>query len=99
QAMGAVDPGNPSGPIIRIVQPNIPQAEKWRRETRARELQKLIDLSRRDGFDKLTAVVWPETAVPFIVQPGSSGLAVLATAAPRGGYLLTGAARAGADVD
>ncbi|TMJ29905.1 MAG: apolipoprotein N-acyltransferase [Alphaproteobacteria bacterium] len=87
--------GAGSGPIIRIVQPNVPQAEKWRPESRARELQKLIDLSRREGFDRLAAVVWPETAVPFIVQPQSAGLPMLATAAPRGGYLLAGAPRAG----
>jgi apolipoprotein N-acyltransferase len=88
-----------TGPMIRIVQPNVPQAEKWRDENRARELKKLIDLSRRDGFDRLAAVVWPETAVPFIVQPESAGLPVLATAAPRGGYLLAGTARAGAVVN
>ena len=83
---------------MRIVQPNVPQAEKWRPEGRARELQKLIDLSRRDGFDRLAAVIWPETAPPFIVQPGSPGLAMLAAAAPPGGYLLAGAARSGANV-
>ena len=87
-----------SGPIVRIVQPNVPQAEKWRPESRARELQKLIDLSRRDGFGRIAAVVWPETATPFIVQPGSPGLAMLAAAAPPEGYLLAGAARSGADV-
>jgi apolipoprotein N-acyltransferase len=88
-----------AGPIIRIVQPNVPQAEKWRPESRARELQKLVDLSRREGFDRLAAVVWPETAVPFVVQPESPGLPLLAAAAPRGGYLLAGAARAGADIN
>jgi len=86
-----------TGPMIRIVQPNVPQAEKWRDENRAREMKKLIDLSRRGGFDRLAAVVWPETAVPFILQPGSPGLAMLAVAAPRGGYLIAGTARAGAD--
>ncbi len=98
QVMPPVDPGR-SGPVIRIVQPNVPQAEKWRPETRAQELQKLIDLSRQDGFDKVTAVVWPETAVPFVVQPGSPGLAMLAAAAPPGGLLLAGGARAGANVN
>ncbi|HSI01356.1 MAG TPA: apolipoprotein N-acyltransferase [Reyranella sp.] len=98
QAMGPADSAV-AGPLVRIVQPNVPQAEKWRRETSARQLQKLIDLSRRDGFDKVAAVVWPETAAPFIVQPDSSGLAMLATAVPPGGVLLTGAARAGADVN
>jgi len=96
QVMGPVD-STTTGPLIRIVQPNVPQAEKWRPETRAAELKKLIDLSRRDGFDRLTAVVWPETAAPFMIQPDSPGLGMLAVAAPRGGYLLAGAARTGAD--
>ena len=94
--MAPID-ANATGPIIRIVQPNIPQGEKWRDDSRAAELKKLLDLSRRDGFDKLAAVVWPETATPFIVQPNSRGLAMLAVAAPPGGYLLAGAARAGED--
>ena len=97
QVMGPVDQST-GGPLIRIVQPNVPQAEKWRPETRPAELQKLVDLSRRDGFDKLAAVVWPETAAPYIVQPGSPAIGMLAVAAPRGGYLLAGAARAGADI-
>jgi apolipoprotein N-acyltransferase len=97
QVMPAV--ADNQGPMIRIVQPNVPQAEKWRPESRPRELKKLIDLSRRDGFDRLAAVVWPETATPFVVQPESPGLPMLATAAPRGGYLLAGAARAGAVID
>ncbi|MBN9091478.1 MAG: apolipoprotein N-acyltransferase [Reyranella sp.] len=94
----AMPPVVADGPMIRIVQPNVPQAEKWRPENQARELKKLIDLSRREGFDRLAAVVWPETAVPFVVQPESPGLSALATAAPRGGFLLAGAARAGAVV-
>ena len=83
----------PGGPLVRIVQPNTPQAEKWRPEMRAPQMAKLLEMSRRDGFDKLAAVIWPETAPPFIVEPGSPALEVMAKAAPPGGYLLTGAAR------
>src|SRR5262249_29680299 len=82
------------GPLLRIVQPNVAQADKWRPENSGRELRRLLDLSRRDGFDKLAAVIWPETAVPFVVLKDSDSLAVLAQAAPPGGYLLAGAARA-----
>jgi apolipoprotein N-acyltransferase len=85
---------NSTGPLLRIVQPNVAQAEKWRPENRERELRKLLDLSRRDGFDKIAAVIWPETAVPFVVQPESPELPALAQAVPPGGYLLAGAARA-----
>jgi apolipoprotein N-acyltransferase len=84
----------PAGPLLRIVQPNIPQAEKWRPEARGRQLTKLIELSRRDGFDRLAAVIWPETALPFAVAPSSAVLETLTAAVPPGGYLLTGAPRA-----
>jgi apolipoprotein N-acyltransferase len=87
---------NTTGPLLRIVQPNVAQADKWRPENRERELRKLLELSRRDGFDKVKAVIWPETAVPFIIQPQfPEDLRALAQAVPPGGYLLAGAARAG----
>lgn len=91
-AMAPVDTAG-DGPLVRIVQPNTPQAEKWRPENRAAQVAKLVELSRRDGFDSLAAVIWPETAPPFVVQPGSAALEVMAKAVPPGGYLLTGAAR------
>ena len=81
------------GPMVRIVQPSIPQSEKWRPDTRAQHLNKLTEMSRRDGFDQLAAVIWPETAPPFIIEPGSPALEVMAAAVPPRGYLLTGAAR------
>lgn len=89
--MAPIETGD--GPLVRIVQPNTPQAEKWRPENRTRLLNKLVEMSRRDGFDKLSAVIWPETAPPFIVEPGSPALEVMAKAVPPDGYLLTGAAR------
>ncbi len=39
---------------------------------RARQLAKLVEMSRRPGFDRLAAVVWPETAPPDIIEPGSA---------------------------
>jgi apolipoprotein N-acyltransferase len=98
EVMGPVDQ-TATGPMIRIVQPNVPQAEKWRPETRPAELKKLIDLSRQEGFDRLAAVVWPETAAPYIVRPGSPAVGMLAVAAPPGGYLLAGAARTETDIE
>lgn len=91
-AMAPVDTAE-EGPLVRIVQPNTPQAEKWRPEMRAAHMAKLVEMSRRHGFDGLAAVIWPETAPPFVVQPGSAALEVMAKAVPPGGYLLTGAAR------
>jgi apolipoprotein N-acyltransferase len=81
------------GPMLRIVQPNVPQAQKWRPEGRARQLVRLVELSRAPGFDRIAAVIWPETALPQVIEPGSPELSVMAAAVPPGGYLLTGAAR------
>ena len=75
------------------MQPNVPQAQKWRPETRAQQITKLVQMSRQPGFDRLAAVVWPETAPPEIIEPGSAALAIMAQAVPPGGLLLTGAAR------
>jgi len=91
--LAAMTPAGEDGPMVRIVQPNIPQSEKWLPDTRARHLAKLVEMSRRSGFDGLGAVIWPETAPPFIIEPGSPALEVMATAVPPAGYLLTGAAR------
>ncbi len=86
-----------AGPLVRIVQPNTPQSLKWQRDAAARNLGRLIDMSHRPGFDRVAVVLWPETAVPFTVQPGSPVLPVLARAVPPRGYLLTGAERAATD--
>jgi apolipoprotein N-acyltransferase len=85
------------GPLIRIVQPNVPQSAKMAANDRAAHFRNLIELSRRPGFDKLAAVVWPETAVPFVVEPGSDALPAMAQAAPPNGYLLGGMARGNAN--
>ncbi len=83
----------PDGPVIRIVQPNVSQSEKMVASDRAAQFQKLIELSRRPGFDRLAAVVWPETAVPFVIEPGSAALPAMAQAAPPNGYVLGGMPR------
>ncbi|MFO1160842.1 MAG: apolipoprotein N-acyltransferase [Reyranellaceae bacterium] len=88
-----------AGPMLRIVQPSTPQAQKWRPEKAAQQLARLVELSRQPGFDKLGAVIWPETALPVIIGPGSPALAIMAHAVPPGGYLLTGAARSMGRVD
>ena len=35
---------------MRIVQPNTPQAEKWRPENRARQVNKLVEMMDYDGL-------------------------------------------------
>ena len=48
------------------------------REPARSQLAKLVEMSRRPGFDRLAAVVWPETAPPFVIEPGSPALPIMA---------------------
>ena len=58
-----------SGPLLRLVQPNIPQSEKWRREDAAAHLQRLVRLA--SAGPEPDAVIWPETAVARLLHSGS----------------------------
>lgn len=60
-----------AGVKLRIVQGNIPQADKWKPENRGWIFQRLLDLSRRPalaggGEPSYTHLIWPETSVPFV---------------------------------
>jgi apolipoprotein N-acyltransferase len=84
----------PTDKMVRIVQGNIKQDDKWDTDLRADIVHKYINMSRSPGLDKITAVVWPESAIPYFVEPGSSLLKVVKDAAPPHGYLLTGSMHA-----
>jgi apolipoprotein N-acyltransferase len=88
---------------LRLVQPNVPQSLKWDPVQREANLGKTVALARSPGLETRTAVIWPETAVPFVVtdfnEYGPGLRQTLATATPPGGYLLTGAPRAERDAE
>ncbi len=71
---GSHPPDNPAKPAqIRLVQPNIPQAEKWQPEWRQRNIALHLDLSqtvRRSDQpnNQIDAVIWPETAFPYLID-------------------------------
>ena len=54
-----------NAPIIRLIQPNIPQADKWDPEKTTLNLQKLIDglTLNPPVTDRTVVAVWPETAI------------------------------------
>jgi apolipoprotein N-acyltransferase len=84
---------------IRIVQPDINQAQKWSPEYREATLKTLEELSdlRTDpetlGVMSFTHVVWPETALPFFLTEEPEALARIAALLPPGTTLITGAPR------
>lgn len=84
------------GVHLRLVQPAIPQADKWRSESRLGHVVEQVRLST-DGADAAdpspTHVIWAETAVPFFVEYDPAIRAVIAEATPAGGLTLFGAPR------
>jgi apolipoprotein N-acyltransferase len=89
-----------SGVKLRLVQPSIPQREKWLPENQHRIFQEHIELSVRDAagsIDKLagiTHVIWPEAAMPFMPLDTPPALAAIGGMLPQGTILITGALRA-----
>lgn len=88
------------GVRLRLVQANIDQKEKWRQERRAQHVAKHLDLSRqaadKPALAPPTHIIWPETAVPFLIERDPMALSILAQAVPKGGLLITGVPRASA---
>ncbi|MDQ1900914.1 apolipoprotein N-acyltransferase [Paracoccus sp. WLY502] len=70
----------PDGPtIVRIVQPNAEQHLKWDPEWAAVFFQRLLALSAQPGAPDL--VIWPETAVNFLLEDAGPVLPAMAQAA------------------
>ena len=80
---------------VRIVQPNIPQGEKWRNDLRDRHIEQLIRLGMQPAARPPQHIIWPETAVPFALELAPDYLRWLGSIVPPDGYLLTGAPRTG----
>jgi apolipoprotein N-acyltransferase len=79
---------------LRIVQANIAQRDKWNPDLRAGHLDRHLALSAAPGDAAPTHVIWPETAVPFLLANDVLARVRAAQAAPPGGALLTGSVRA-----
>lgn len=63
---------------VRLVQPNVPQREKWDFEKVPQHLGRLIDLSRDSGAD---LVIWPESAVAYPLDQAGNILQAASEAA------------------
>jgi apolipoprotein N-acyltransferase len=70
-----LDPGpapaaDPDAPIIRIVQPNVPQADKWNPDLQPEHFRRLLSLSAppAGAAHPASLVVWPETAITDLLE-------------------------------
>ncbi|MCG8691039.1 MAG: apolipoprotein N-acyltransferase [Minwuiales bacterium] len=94
--LAMADNGTVADVRIRIVQANIPQADKWQPEQRAVHLTRHLELTRGPGARAVTHVVWPETAVPFYLNVDHGVRELIAKAVTAGApdrVLITGSIR------
>jgi apolipoprotein N-acyltransferase len=87
------------GVSFRIVQPNIPQEDKWRADNARLIFDTLIRLSSEptaanpQGLAGVTHLVWPESAVPFLIDESPAARAELQPLLGGRTALITGALR------
>jgi len=87
------------GAHVRIVQPSIPQTDKWRPEKQRAIFEEHLTLSRQNAMGKrddlagVTHVIWPEAAMPFLPLEHPDALAAIGDMLPEGTQLVAGALR------
>ena len=91
---GRMAPPEPDAPIVRLVQPNAPQSQKWDPAYRDLFFARALRLTG-DG-DAVDLVVWPETSIPYLLNSLDAELNILADAA-RGAPLVFGIQRRDSD--
>lgn len=87
---------------LLIVQGNIAQEVKWREEQRIPILRRYVEMTREAALaalhelpeDHNLAVIWPETAVPFLLANDPEVRRLVAGALPQRAMLLSGSVRA-----
>lgn len=85
--------GEVSGAVLRLVQADILQPHKWDPKLQKKNLEDYIALTQSPGMEKVTHVIWPETATPYALRSESSLARHLGAALPDGVVLITGALR------
>jgi apolipoprotein N-acyltransferase len=82
-----------AGVWLRLVQPNIPQSLKWRRELLDQHLRQQIGMSRAPASPAPTHVIWSEAAAPLFLAEDPQRLADVGAATPEGGVSIVGTLR------
>ena len=83
--------GEPSGARIRIVQANVSQPHNWDPKRQFQALESYMRLTQAPGIERVTHVIWPESATPYFLEPDSTLAKRLGAILPPGAILLTGA--------
>lgn len=98
--LASPDPvAGPNTVMLRLVQPNIPQATKWKPEKRMAVLGEFLRLSAAtskqlpQGLTSHTVVIWPESALAILLAREPFVLSAISRILPQGALLLTGSVR------
>jgi apolipoprotein N-acyltransferase len=85
---------------LRIMQPNLPQDDRFNYSAKAAVMRKYLALSDRatspqtSGVRDTNILIWPESAFPFFLTREGDAMAQIAELLPPGTVLITGAVRA-----
>jgi apolipoprotein N-acyltransferase len=92
-------PFSSEGEVVRIVQPNIKQENKWNPSLTRNNFFRLIELSALPSKKSIQYLIWPESAVPFFLDENPDALKIIAENMSKETTLFTGAPRRQADSD
>jgi apolipoprotein N-acyltransferase len=87
------------GVRLRIMQPNLPQDDKFNYSAKQQVMSRYLVLSERStqpgsaGLKEVTHLIWPESAFPFFLTREPDALAQIAALLANRTVLITGAAR------
>ncbi|MGB1087571.1 MAG: apolipoprotein N-acyltransferase, partial [Alphaproteobacteria bacterium] len=81
--------------VVRIVQPNVAQKDKWKPDQRMAITRHLLDLTPVKATGRPAVVVWPEAATPYFLQDSPAVLAAIGAKLGRDQVVVTGTPRHG----
>ena len=76
---GTLEPTDEPRPVVRLIQPNAPQHQKWDPEMIPVFFRRQLDFTAAEGNPDL--IIWPETAVPYALTADSPVLPLISDAA------------------
>jgi len=81
--------------MLRLVQPNINQSDKWRNGNARAIYDQLLQMTAAPSSTgkPITHIIWPESSVPFLIDESAPGRAELAAVLKPNQILLAGAVR------
>lgn len=97
--VSATETGAYPDAMLRIMQPNLSQDERFRTSAKDKIMERYAEISDRasspeiQGVKDVTHLFWPESAFPFFLEREAGALARISKLISPGAILVTGAAR------